>query len=558
MIIFTYSIMSQEQSNSEASNGTPIHNAIRRLNNIVNNMFTNGILTIDPSDSINSSSGSAQSTMTDFERDQLRRIESDIESNRLRNQDRNREQELNQILNHEINQIRDRELPRERERAQRNIRYLNENIWRDHRHNIQNMLNEQNHSQETSQNILRDIPHVTIESSPNEVRITSHSRNHNRQFQTVVREISQPDNESNEIISSMYLDMERKHRSHIERINELNNLISEFAPDHLQLYRELITDTSNVRLSIEIDDPCYSCAFDNYMNGIFKICQLVDPKLWNEAKQTFRNNKPCFATAAFINRRGLLPESNIEVRNLIFDFDSIIQNAIGTSNRNVYIPIFIHVDGNGFICFDGIPICKTRQNKFPRSGSIYLKSISKNNHTQIMFDTEKEIKEFLIRELWYIVIDILRNKYRLLNSVDCVNIIKRKRSCSFDNLNDESLNNGLSENENEDVVIKYQQSPFRSQPRDIVIKHSKVDMKAKNICGTPMLKHKVIHKKVRKNDIRTDFRDKEDYSECVPYMKYRPTNISNYIINNGIEKVLSEDDTAFIEKNENEDIKDEL
>ena len=352
----------------------------------------------------------------------------------------------------------------------------------------------------------------------------------------------------------MRAEAERKERAHDERIDEMMNLIRDYSPNHQVLFSRIVPYLEHLRLACEINDPCYSCAFNYYEHGMLKMVELADPTLYKSLKRTFHRGNPSPETGRVIMESGVMASGDTEVSNLIFDFTSLIQMVYGENSKDrlvISTPVFVHIDEHNNVYFNGSHVCTLSRVYDLTDGLIYLRQLRRDNVDRSVFETEKAILKALHDECWYALLNILRNKYRLFNIIPKVQP-KLRRSKSTDKLSaDIKLSDGRTNEERLPVVIHYQRPPFARDGRDIPIERPNLTVVAKLVNDRLILKQPILHHHV---GVPTGFSKRTDHYDhdiaahhdnYVPYVSYRPISIGRYIANNDIDYNLSEDDCDY-------------
>ena len=252
-------------------------------------------------------------------------------------------------------------------------------------------------------------------SRPNRLTIQSRmTEDEQRQIQELTEQIIQEEREERD-------------QKHDARIEELSNLVHDYDPNHHLLFTHFVNDAYFVRLACEINDPCYSCSYNYFSNGLLKIIQMVNPTLYAQAKPTLtRDNKATFKTDQFFIEHNVIHADDRGVPDLIFDMHSLIQASfasVGHTYVNYHTPVYVHIDDHNDLYFNQSHICRlSKSYDDVPNGLIHLTNLKRNEHTQSIIDNEKKILKMLSEEMWVTLINILRNKYKLFNTIP--NIVK--------------------------------------------------------------------------------------------------------------------------------------
>lgn len=347
-------------------------------------------------------------------------------------------------------------------------------------------------------------------------------------------------------------EMEERERQHDNTLEIYRLLVQQYAPDLYDLYQFAVSTMEHVRLNCEISDPCYSCAHGNHSRGIVKLASIVNPTLYEEAKSTFHRGEPTFQTEHFLMTHGFGTESR-EANDLIFDFSSMISSMFlqrGHLYRNEHAPVYVVIDADGTVYFNGTRKFKLTKHYEPDRGLIFLEKLQRTDSNRHLFETEKKIFNVFREDIWHVLIALLRGKYRMFNAIPELKI-PLKRSSSNDNLNanhDRPLSNGLNDTGLVRTII-YNGQPFRNSPKEIRVERPRVVMYGFD-GGHRMLlrRRKSKSKPTRLDGTRIDYRDHDaNWNDYSPYINYRPVSMSTYIIHNNIDKTLSEDDSNYVE-----------
>lgn len=341
---------------------------------------------------------------------------------------------------------------------------------------------------------------------------------------------------------------------HNERIEEMMRLVRECSPNHSLLFSRVIDTVEHLRLACEISDPCYSCAFSYLDYGLVNIIKIVNPLLHTQLISTYNRGNPTFRTNQMIMESGIVNHFDREVSDIIFDFASLIQMIYTETSRDRQthtLPLFAHVDEHNNLTFNGDHICTLSRTYDFEDGLIYLKQLRNDNIDRAVFENEKRIFKALNDECWYALLNILRNKYRLFNSIPKI-APKIRRTNSVERIDQLiKLEDGRPEEDYLPTVIRYERPPFVRDGRDITIERPKISLRAKTVEDKTILTHPIVHHRVdipSGHGMRIDYRDhniEEYHDNYLPYLVYRPINIGRYISNNNVEYNLSEDDGDY-------------
>lgn len=347
---------------------------------------------------------------------------------------------------------------------------------------------------------------------------------------------------------------ERKERAHNERLDEMLNLIRDYSPNHHLLFNRVRNYLEHLRLACEINDPCYSCAFNYLDHGLTKMVELADPTLFKSLKRTYYRGSPSHETSRVIMESGVMNDQSREVSDIIFDFSSLIQMIYSENSKDrlaINTPVFVHVDDHNNLFFNGSHICTLSRVYDFTDGLIYLRQLRRDSVERDVFENEKAILKALHEECWYALLNILRKKYRMFNIIPNVQP-KLRRSKSKDNLSaDVTLTDGRRLEEYLPTVIHYTRPPFARDGRDITIQRPTLNVTAKLVNDRLILKHPTLHHHVSVPSGYSKRTDHFDYDitvhhdEYVPFVSYRPISLGRYIANNDIDYNLSEDDADY-------------
>lgn len=348
--------------------------------------------------------------------------------------------------------------------------------------------------------------------------------------------------------------MEERELAHTRRINSISIDVNLFVPEAAGLFNHAVVRLSHVRLSCEINDPCYSCAFRYLTHGLLELVKIIAPSKYRHAMSTFhRGREPTLDTDRYLYENGFAMP-NKEVEDYIFDFTSIVYgmfNRNGPFYREEHTPIWVNIDANRNLYFNSQPVCTMIcDHGCGENGLIYLNDLKNCNENRAAFETEKHLFEIFKQEMWYILLGVLRSKFRMFNEIPNIRGLIR-RTNSSDRLDSVLLSDGRNDTEFDAVNIMYQRSPFRNSPRLIQVQRKPVRIRCATVGNNErILKHKNVHKKKpMRFSTRIDYRDRDinNHEQFGPYIQYRPVCVSRYIIHNNIDKFLSEDDTNYID-----------
>lgn len=355
---------------------------------------------------------------------------------------------------------------------------------------------------------------------------------------------------------------ERKERAHHARIAEMLDMLRTYSPNHSHLFSRVIHTVRHLRLACEIDDACYSCSFSNHDYGVARIIEIVDPCLHTTLQATYHNGNPTYQTNQAIMASGILLNYNREVSNVIFDFASLIKQIYcenANDRLNAPTPIFVQIDEHDNVSFNGDHIVTLSRHHDIHNGLIYLTHLRPEGN-EAVFRNEKAILKALNAECWYAVVNILRRKFRMFNTIPDIKP-KIRRTNSMDQISPiaptesvhtTTLNDGRPDEEYIPTVIRYSAFPFNREPRDIQITRPRLTVTAYNINNDklvmkharPHFRHLTLRDRVR----RVDHRDHDVASyhdNYTPSANYVPINVGRYIANNNVDYNLSEDDGDY-------------